>query len=161
MPERVTGVALATQVARSYATNNMVSAIRVERMAQQPLDPVDKSQPIVAIATLYEGPARIAAINGPDVIMLGGGPQVFSAGYMSIPLGEDGIRVGDIATVTSHQDPMLVGRCFRVTDVQTGTWIAAVRRMQVLGIDRSEFTTSVPDPMPSDPAPIPASWLDL
>ena len=65
----------------------------------------------------------------------------FSSSYVSLPLTVDDeatdVQVDDIVLVLEHPDPAVVGRAFRVMDVDAGGQFPAARRLQVTGVQRS------------------------
>ena len=93
--------------------------------------------------TVYEGKARVYGVSGPMTMNLGEEPQYFSSTYVSIPYDAVLPRVDDVITVTAHHDWTLVGRTFRVMDVEAGGQYPAVRRMQVTGVQNSKAWVQV------------------
>jgi hypothetical protein len=54
--------------------------------------------------------------------------------------------------VTAHEDPLMVGRYFRVADVEAGGQFPAVRRMSVAGVEATEEWVQ------ANPPDVPVEW---
>lgn len=130
--------ALAQQRAQAYAEANMTARVRVTRPAAPVFDQATGELGMAADVVLWDGPARIAAVQGPATYALGDEPQYFSSTFISIPLAADDPRVDDTVEVLEHLDPTLVGRFFRVQDVESGGQMPVSHRMQVTGIQPSK-----------------------
>lgn len=107
---------------------------------------------------VYEGRGRVYTVSGPVTYSLGDQNQYMSASYVSVPVtvtsrvnGAEVVEVvrprnDDLVLVLEHDDPVMVGRWFRVMDVEAGgQWIAA-RRMQVVGVQWSRHWQRTVDP---------------
>lgn len=128
--------------ARTYAEGNMLSKVRIARMDDPQQDPGNISviHPVVA-RLLYEGKARVYTVSGPSGDMSMDEPQAFSSSNISVPLKDvDGntviTQVDDLIEVVEHFDDLVVGRVFRVVDVDAGGQWPVVRRHMVSGAAR-------------------------
>lgn len=132
---------LAERYARRFAESNMIATVRVTRMGEPVLDPATGALDASPQVLVYEGKARVYAVSGPMTYSLGEEPQYFSGSYVSIPLfravGESDPQVDDVVEVLADPDPLVVGRMFRVVDVESGGQFPSARRMQVTGVQRS------------------------
>lgn len=128
---------LAVVRAQAYAEANMTAKVRVSR----PIAAVFSRQTGQLVeapdAVVYEGPARVYGVQGPATYAIGEEPTYFSSSYVSIPLRSELPRVDDVVQVLEHDDPLLVGRHFRVQDVESGGQLPVVRRLSVTGIQAS------------------------
>lgn len=84
-----------------------------------------------------KGIARIYAVTGPVTMGLGDEPQYFQSTYISIPLEAPLPEIDDVVEVIEHPDIKLVGRFYRVVDVERGGQIPVVHKMQVVGVEPS------------------------
>jgi len=80
------------------------------------------------------GIGKVSSVTGPVTMALGDEPQYFQSTFASIPKWAAQPEVDDILTVIAHDDPKLVGRSYRVVDVERGGQIPVAHRMQVVGI---------------------------
>lgn len=145
----------ASRDARAYAELNMVSQVTITRPG--PLTAATGHDMAASTATgVYVGKARVYSTSGPQWGTWGDDVQAAQATYVSIPLEVAGDVtspvVDDIVEVTTHLDPLMVGRFFRIVDVEQAGQIPAVRRMQVVGIEQQPSWT---DPNAPD---IPVEW---
>lgn len=128
---------LAAARARVHAEANMIATVVIER----PTEPVfDRSTGELGMApdsVVYEGKARVYGVTGPATYALGDEPQYYSSTFVSIPLSAPKPRIDDVVKIISHPDPGLVGRLFRVQDVEAGGQMPVAHRMQVTGIQPS------------------------
>lgn len=148
-----------TALATRFALRNMGDAVLITRMAQTGENP-DGTIVGIPESTVYEGKARFPNVTGPVTYQLGEEPQYFSSTYVSVPVldpvsGQPVLpMVDDVVSVTAHPDQLMVGRKFRVMDVETGGQFGPVRRMQLTGIQPSkQWTDSALHPS------IPPEWL--
>ena len=154
---------LVQRYARGYAERNMLSLVRITRPTQVPtLDPATGLATAGAdLASVYEGKARVYGVSGPQTMNLGEEVQYFQSTYVSIPVYVDGEatapRVDDLVEVLEHSDPLMVGKRFRVMDVEIGGAVPSVRRMQVSGVQR--FRSWTADAVPGESAETPASGV--
>ena len=145
--------------ARRYVEANMTAKVTITRMAEPYFDADGKLQ-ATEMYVIYEGKARVYGVSGPVTMNLGEEPQYFSSTYVSIPIDSTQPRVDDVIEVTSHHDWTMVGRTFRVMDVEAGGQYPSVRRMQVTGIQRSKQWGSPASPKhpTSTDFDIPEEW---
>ena len=129
---------MATLRARAYAEANMIATVRIERPVEPVFDRTTGQLGMPADSTVYEGKARVYGVSGPATYALGDEPQYFSSTFVSIPLGSTLPRVDDVVEVTDHPDPAIVGRFFRVQDVEAGGQMPVAHRLQVVGIQPSK-----------------------
>lgn len=132
----------------------MPAAVRIERPSAPSLDAGSGRVQAVVDKVVYEGKARVTTTGGPVTYQLGEEPQYFSQAQVSIPLVSEGEptlpQVNDTLTVLAHHDALMIGRQFRVVDVEAAGQFQAVRRMQVVGVQRWEAWTPQED--------IPQEW---
>lgn len=134
----------ARSYARRHATAHMYYTIQIERMAVGIFNETTGYITPAVKTIVYTGPARIATVNGPQVIMVGEDNPSFTQTSISIPWDTAPVpHRDDIATVLSYDphsgfgDPALIGRSFRILSVDTGGQMYAVRRMTALAIEES------------------------
>jgi len=156
-----TTFALAQRYAQRFAESNMTAEVIVTRPGAAALDASDGSLGVLDGVEVYSGRARVYPVAGPVTLDLGDEPQYFSSAYVSVPLtdstGSNVLpQVDDLVEVVEHPDPLVVGRLFRVSDVEAGGQFAVVRRMQVVGVQR--FKTWQPDDQ-AETAQVPKEWL--
>jgi Family of unknown function (DUF6093) len=146
-----------TRYARRYAEANMTAQVKITRMDEAVLD---ESGGLTAteMHTVYEGKGRVYGVSGPMTMNLGEEPQYFSSTYVSIPYDATMPRVDDVIKVTEHYDETLVGRTFRVMDVEAGGQYPAVRRMQVTGVQNSKAWVQVVQAQQHPVRAIPKEW---
>lgn len=125
---------LATPMARAYAKGNMIARVRIDRPTSPVFDPVTGELGMGPDETIYEGMARVASVQGPTQYFLGDEPQAYSNTLVSIPIEATKPRVDDVVEVLAHPDLEIIGRFFRVLDVEAGGHMPVVHRMQVVGI---------------------------
>lgn len=145
-----------TRYARRYAEANMTAKVKITRMEEPAFDDTSGDLSALEAYVVYEGKARVYTISGPMTMNLGEEPQYFSSTYVSIPLDVVMPQVDDVIEVLAHGDWAVVGRKFRVMDVEGGGQYPAVRRMQVTGVQNSKQWRPNREPMlhPS----IPEEW---
>lgn len=128
----------ALDAAQRYAESNMTATVRVSRLADPTLNVttgVLSADP--AGDTVYEGAGRVWTVAGPLTMGIGDELSTFSSTFVSIPMSADLPHVDDLVEITAHSDPTMVGRAYRVMDVEAGSQIPAARKMQVQGIQSS------------------------
>lgn len=147
--------------ARRFVESNMTAFVEITRPGEP--DFVSSSGELEADSgpVVYEGKARVYTVSGPVTLELGDDPQYFSSAVVSVPLVDDfGVnvlpQVNDLVEIQEHPDPLMLGRRFRVMDVEAGGQFAVLRRMQVVGIQRGR--TWEPDSQAED-AHVPREWL--
>jgi hypothetical protein len=157
---------MAVAYARRYAESNMTAEVDITRFKDPLLNALTGDLTPVWDTGVYSGKARVYVLVGPVLLGIGDESQEFQNSYVSIPISVviGGVayttdpRVDDLVTVTAHDDPLMVGRAFRVTDVESGGQYPAVRRMHVMGVeDTSHWVDSgspvIPDAWVNDPTP--------
>lgn len=134
----------ARNYARTHMTAHMYYTIEIDRMAEGIFDE-DSGHILPKVKMkIYQGPARIASVTGPQVLGLGEDQMAFVSTSISIPWDTDPVpNRDDIAVVLSYDphagfgDAALVGRAFRILNVEFGGQMFAVRRMSALAIQES------------------------
>lgn len=125
-------------MAQAYAEGNMIAVVKVTRPSMPVFD--RNTGGLAAMGNdspVYEGKGRVYNVTGPVQYALGDEPQYFSSTFVSIPITAAKPRIDDVVVILSHPDPNVVGRSFRVQDVEAGGQIPVVHRMQVVGIQAS------------------------
>lgn len=129
---------LARPYAQAYAEGNMIATVKVTRPSTPVFDRTTGGLASMGAETVvHEGEARIYSVSGPQQYAMGDEPQYFSNTFVSIPITATKPRIDDVVEVLTHPDPNLVGRSFRVQDVEAGGQLPVVHRMQVTGIQSS------------------------
>lgn len=128
---------LAVLRARAFAEANMQATVRIERPTAPVFDRSTGELGMAPDALVYQGKARVYGVQGPATYALGDEPQYFSSSFVSIPHGAAEPRIDDVVEVLTHPDASLVGRFFRIQDVEAGGQMPAVKRLQVVGIQPS------------------------
>jgi uncharacterized protein DUF6093 len=139
-------------IVRNYAESNMRATVRIARTASPTLSATDE---LIAIPTLmrliYEGKGRVYTVSGPQPSFGTDEDQVFSTSFISVPLKDSkGLtvvsQVNDLIEIVEHSDNLLVGRVFRVLDVDAGGQWPAVRRHMVSSAQRFAGWTWIDEP---------------
>lgn len=137
-------------IARVYAERNMNASLVISRPANPILATNTGELQAETMFEVYSGKARVYNVQGPLTMGIGDEPTYFSSTYVSIPLAltssfddpqseiAESPRVDDIIQISTHIDPLMVNRYFRVMDVEAGSEFPAVRRMQCVGIQASK-----------------------
>lgn len=132
---------LVRPIAQAYAEGNMIAQVKVTRPAKPVFDrSTGGTAAMQPGETVHEGAGRIYNVTGPTEFSLGDEPAHFSSAYVSIPITADRPRIDDLVKILAHPDPNVVGREFRVTDVEAGGQIPVVHRMLVVGVQPSRET---------------------
>lgn len=111
-----------------------------------------------------EGPARLSNGTGPVTYTIGEQVDFFTSAGASIPIEVNGVptdpQVNDLMKVVASNDPRMAGRWFRIVDVEVTGTLAAVRRMQLVGIQRSPTWDDITTPSRSTSTgtDIPPEW---
>jgi Family of unknown function (DUF6093) len=135
-------MALMDWMGAEYCEGNMIGSIKIFRKQAPVFDPVTGKLTAQTDTLIYQGKARIATVSGPLTYQLGDEPQYFSAATVSIPEDFTPIpQVDDVIEVVAHPAPGLVGRSYRVTDVQGGGQIHSARVMSVTGVQPGKNAT--------------------
>lgn len=122
--------------ARAQVEANMTTTVTITRPAMLALDDED----LVATpgAVVYAGYAKVGRASGPVTYTIGDEVQFYSSSSCTIPLLVDGVptdpHVNDLLEVTGSDDPVMVGRRFRIVDVEAVSIVPDGRRMQLVGI---------------------------
>ena len=125
---------------RANVEANMASEIIVTRNKPAVLDEfgtlvADADAPVV-----YQGIARLGNATGPVTYTMGEEVQFFSSASCTIPVLELGDpiipQINDLLLVSGHEDPVMVGKRFRVVDVEVSGLMSASRRLQLVGMQR-------------------------
>jgi hypothetical protein len=137
-------------IARVYAERNMNASVRIWRPDSPDFMPSDGKLYADEMFQVYEGKARVYTVSGPLTMGVGDEPTYYSSTMVSIPLAltdpysspeleiPQSPRVDDVVQVTSHPDPLMMDRYFRVVDVEAGSQFPVTRRMQCVGIQASK-----------------------
>ena len=129
---------VAQPIARQYAEGNMLAQVLITRGEEPVFDSYTGLTTVVPKETIWDGIARIYGVTGPVQYSVGEEPTYYSSTNISIPLASPKPRVDDLVLVVFHLDLGLVGRRFRVQDVEAGGQLPVVHRMQAVGIQSSK-----------------------
>jgi hypothetical protein len=69
---------------------------------------------------VYDGPCRLRPSSG-STVDAGGAVLTLHRYDLTVPWDTTGLTVGQVVTITDSNDPSLVGRTYRIVDVQGGT----------------------------------------
>ena len=121
---------------RSHAEVNMTYECRIERISAGDFDENDSIYTAGETVELYEGPCRIWEVSGASGIPINGEEIILQSTRLSIPWNEGvGIKRDDEVKITAATyDPALVGKRFRILDVDKGGDLRATRRFTIQGI---------------------------
>lgn len=131
---------------RRYGEYNMTAIVDVVRIADPEVDDADDNVATsLDVKRLYYGKARLYKVSGGGSMDMDD-EVAFSTSYISIPARDEygawvKTQVHDLIKVAKHDDPDVVGRVFRVLDVDAGGQWVAVRRHMVTGAQRFESWT--------------------
>jgi hypothetical protein len=149
MKSLIAGVAhrsmvLAQHFAEPWAEGAMNTTVRITRSPEPIFDEVTRELGMATEVEIYgpDGPeggiAGIYATSGPVTMALGDEPQYYSSTTVSIPRSAPNPRIDDVVEVlswtTGTNTEDIVGRLFRVVDVEVGGRLTATTRMQAIGI---------------------------
>jgi len=128
---------LAMKLAQSHLEGAMTYKVRIARggAGTPGWDPVANRVTNPDDDEVYVGPARIRSVTGPVTMALGDEPQYFQSTFASIPLSARVPQTDDLLTVLDGPDPKLVGRSYRVVDVERGGMLPVAHVMQLVGIE--------------------------
>ena len=135
----------ALRISKRYATRNLKHEVLVVRPKGLVTDlegrvTVDEETPI------YGGCGRLWTVAGSGTI--DDGQLVYlSSSYISLPWRVAQTQVDDLIQVTVHEDPSLMGRWFRVLNVEAGGILPVVRKHTVMSV---QFSRSNPNPGPRE-----------
>jgi len=133
----------ASRYSRQYITRRafgaMVDRVAINRAAGVELNTTTGMNVATAGVEIYQGQARIYSVAGPQVLDLGEADITLRSTYISIPAGYlPAPQKDDIVTVLeARSDEALIGKAFRVLDVDGGGLVRAVRRMQCVAWEES------------------------
>ena len=163
--------ALAIRSARGFLRDNveanMTSTVHITRQQSAADAALDSSGEISVYAdsTVYDGVARMHNASGPVTYTIGEEVQFFSSGAATIPVDVNGtpvdVWVNDMLRVTGSDDPVLVGRRFRVVDVEVTGMMSVSRRLQLVGIQHYAGWTDATSRYPNIgnvPEGVPPEW---
>ncbi len=129
---------MARPFARAYAEGNMIATVRVTRPSVPVFNRATGGLTAMGPETVvHHGPGRVYSVTGPQQYSMGDENQFYSSTFVSIPISATKPRIDDVVEVLAHPDPNIVGRSFRVQDVEAGGQIPVVHRMSVTGIQAS------------------------
>ena len=134
---------LVRRYAQKYAEMNMDAEVTITRPNAPSAVSNTGQISATTYSTVYTGKARVTTASGPVQYSFGEEPQYFSSSQVSIPLvktnGDPTMpQVNDLVTVTDHHDALMIGRAFRVMDVQAAGQFESARTMSVTGAQRWE-----------------------
>jgi hypothetical protein len=126
---------------RKYAESMMTDRVRVVRPAGVHVDP-DTGVETPAGATIYEGPCKLQTSGGIATQNVGqssmGGLISQWGLYLHLPITVAGLREKDTAVIIKAHDPDLVGRRYRLVNMQSEKTHATARRWNVMEIPGKE-----------------------
>lgn len=79
---------------------------------------------------VYAGVGRLRPTGGERVVIAGDAPITLHLYDLTVPYDTVGLKVNQLATIDTSDDPMLEGRIYRIVDVQGGS-DGAYRRLIV------------------------------
>lgn len=144
---RIRSTKFAGRMARNYAERNMTAQVRIGRPGAV-VDGVDVSHPSTVLQrkVVYLGKARVYGVGSGGSSNVGDELTFWSSSYVSIPLSATWTQVDDMIEVVAHEDADVVGRWFRVVNVDSGGQLPVVRRHTVSGVQRDPGWTWAVDP---------------
>jgi hypothetical protein len=132
---RLSGWGLAEYIATTYCNRNMTSTVSVVRKSVPVLDPDSGMLSSLDDHVVYTGIARVYSVSGPLTMQVGDEPQYFSATTVSIPERTDPWpQVDDVVTILTCPDDKVVGRSYRVTDVNVAGQFASALALSCTGV---------------------------
>lgn len=143
---------------RRYAESNMSATVTVVRKYKPVFNETTGELASASPSVIYTGKARVATSSGPLTYAVGDESSYFQALTVSIPVVTADVMVDDLVLVTAHPgDPAVVGRVFRVTDVEAGGQWMAARKLSVVGVADSQQWSWVQIPFQTSYAPLVAA----
>ena len=127
----------ARTLAQAQVEANMIAHVKISRSTDLHFDRATGELVANTDDLVWDGVATINMVQGPVTYNLGDEPQFFSSTYVHIPMRAAVPRVDDIVEVVDDPDPALIGRLFRIQDVEAGGQIPTSRKLQVVGIQPS------------------------
>ena len=130
--------------AEALSQGSMNAVIKITRGAEPVFNETSRELEIDEDAVVYgpespeKGIAGVYSTSGPVQMAIGDEPQYYSSTNVVIPRSAANPRIDDIIEVlewTTEDTPDdIVGRVFRVVDVEVGGRLAASTRMQAIGV---------------------------
>ena len=131
---------VARERVRENIEQNMISRIIITRGKPATLDVEGLLTADPDAVLIYQGKARLGNATGPVTYTMGEEVQFFSSASCTIPILKRGepiwAQINDLLLVSEHDDPVMVGKRFRVVDVEVSGLVAASRRLQLVGMQR-------------------------
>lgn len=121
---------------RSRADANLTYECVIQRVGVAAFNTGSSLYTAGAPSQIYEGPCRIWEITGGSVLDVNSEQIVVQQTKLSIPWNEGvGIKRDDeVKIITAPHDSMIVGKRFRIMDVDKGGDLRATRRFTVQSI---------------------------
>lgn len=131
--------AYAVKYMRRRAELMMTSTIRIFHPGNPVFDSTTGMTGGGTPTNIYQGPARIFTMTGSPAPL---GDQVVSMNQtvVSIPYNSPLPRVDDVVEIQTNDDPALVGRNYRIVDVEEGGIASPVRHLTVSGVQPDAFS---------------------
>ena len=130
--------------AEALSEGSMNAVIKITRGAEPVFNETSRELEMSVEADVYgpdspeKGVAGVYSTSGPVQMAIGDEPQYYSSTNVVIPRSAANPRIDDIIEIlewtTEDQPDDIVGRLFRVVDVEVGGRIAASTRMQAIGV---------------------------
>lgn len=134
-------VAIAAPMAQAYAEGNMDVGVKITRVTARVFNRDTGQMSDGAPITVYEGLGRMYTDSGGQTYNLGEEQQFYSSSYVSIPVSAPRPQINDDVQITSHRDPELVGRHYRITGVDAGGLMPAAHRCAITGAEPAPNVT--------------------
>lgn len=123
---------------RATVTETLVDSCVIREASEAVYDPDQGIDVVTAGTSVYSGACRIAPTGGERVVMVGEAAVTVRTYDLTVPWSEDGFAVDQVATITVSGDSRLVGREFRIVDVQGRTYVLGRRLVVEEVLPRSE-----------------------
>lgn len=140
--------ALPSRRALSFLTAKMISQMGSTIQITRPTKPIFDSKTGLMTAhndgtTIYLGEARVYPVSGGGSSFLGSEDTIMRSATISVPEATTiNVRAGDLITVVATQDdPALLNREFRITDVTLGGLMDPTRKLTADAIEPNQFWT--------------------
>ena len=125
----------ALRISKRYATRNLKHDILVVRPKGLVVD-LEGRVSADEETEIYGGAGRLWSVASGGTV--DDGQLVYlSSSYISLPWGVVVTQVDDLMQVRDHEDPSLIGRWFRVLNVEAGGILPVTRRHTVLSVQHS------------------------
>ena len=112
--------------ARELSESFMGDACQVRRAGNRALSEVTNIHAAPEVTVIYTGVCRVSP-SGPNTSELGGDLVTWKDAEVYLPVTTTGVKVGDYVVITASNDPAMVGKAFRITNVSSGTWRASLK----------------------------------